>query len=265
MFTVVAALALAVLARGASARDLAAIRKEGVLRVLVVPGDREPEFVNLASKARPGFDVEILQGFARAQKVTLTLVSIDAWDELVPALLKDQGDVIAGRFTDTEARRRHIDFTRAVFPTGVVVVTRKPHRVVGTLDELRSERVGTIRGTSMDEALVAAGVRSKIDYTALAENDVSAALRTGDITAAVWGLEGALAAANRDPELQLGLALGPPAALAYGVRKEDTALLAALDSHLARIRETGVWQRLVVRYLGDSAPKLLGLSGDARR
>jgi ABC-type amino acid transport substrate-binding protein len=258
-----ACLAMLPLATDGSARDLAAIRKDGTLRVLVVPLEREPEFVDLGSKTRPGFDVEVLQGFARAQKVELEVVTISGWDQLIPALLKERGDVIAGRFTDTEARRKQIQFTQAVFPTGVVVVTRKPRAVVNTLDELKTEKIGTIRGTSMDEAVTAAaGSKVKIDYTALEQKDVSAALRSGDITAAVWGLEGAIAAANRDADLQIGLRLGPPASLAYGARKEDTELVVALDQHLQVLRKTGAWQKLVVRYLGASAPKLLKRTGE---
>src|SRR5687768_12910376 len=137
----------------AVARDLPEIRKDGTLRVLVVPVEREPEFVDLGSKTRPGFDLEILNGFARSQKLEFQVVSVGGWDLLVPALARQHGDLIAGRFSDTEARRKHVAFTQPVFPTGVVVVTRKPHRIVKTVDELRTERVGTIRGTSMDEAL----------------------------------------------------------------------------------------------------------------
>jgi ABC-type amino acid transport substrate-binding protein len=144
----------------------------------------------------------------------------------------------------------------------VVVVTRKPRAVVSTLDGLKAEKMGTIRGTSMDEAVSATvGPKVKIDYTALEQKDLSAALKSGDITAAVWGLEGAIAAGNRDADLQIGLRLGPPASLAYGARKEDRELLAALDKHLDVLRKTGAWQKLVVRYLGASAPTILKRSG----
>jgi polar amino acid transport system substrate-binding protein len=249
---------LALLASGAAgAGDLAGIRKTGKLRVLVVPSERDNEFVDLNSKTRPGFDIEILQGFARAQKLELEIVSLTGWDQLIPALLKEQGDVIAGRFTDTEVRRRQIQFTQPVFPSGSVVVTRKPHAVVNAAEDLRSDRIGTIRGTSMDEALAATGLKLKIDYAVLEKKALSDALKSGEITAAVWGLEGAIAAANGDPDLQVGIMLGPPTALAYGVRKEDTELLAALNTQLAMLRNTGVWQRLIVRYLGASAPRIL--------
>jgi ABC-type amino acid transport substrate-binding protein len=258
-----AALATLAMAAPASARDLPAIRKDGTLRVLVVPIEREPEFVDLGSKDRPGFDVEILQGFVRTQKVRLELVSLGGWDQLIPALLKEQGDLIAGRFTATDARRKQIEFTQPVFPTGVVVVTRKPRPVIDSVESLKAERtVGTIRGTSMDEALAAAGVPARaIDYAALQQKDLTSALQAGDITAAVWGLEGAIAAANHDPDLQIGMMLGAPASLAYGVRKEDTELRAALDAHLEVLRKTGAWQKLVVRYLGASAPKILKRAG----
>jgi ABC-type amino acid transport substrate-binding protein len=51
--------------------------------------------------------------------------------------------------------------------------------------------------------------------------------------------------------------LGPPGSLAYGVRKGDTALLAALNSYIEGIRKTPTWSRLVVKYFGDDAPEIL--------
>jgi histidine transport system substrate-binding protein len=257
-FSPVVRVLLVLLAAGsAHARDLADVRRDRVLRVLVMPDTRLREFVDLESASRPGFDLEILEGFARAHKAKVAVIRVGGWDELIPALLKDEGDVIAGCFTDTEARRRQIHFTQAVFPTGAVVVTRKPHRVVSTLEELREEKVGTIRGTSMDDALAAAGFKGKVDYAAVEGKDLSTALRAGAITAAVWSAENAVAAAHRDGALQIGLMLGEPTALAYGVRKEDAELLSALNAHLSTLRRTGVWQRLAVRYLGAAAKALL--------
>ena len=51
--------------------------------------------------------------------------------------------------------------------------------------------------------------------------------------------------------------LGPPASLAWGVRREDKQLLAALDDYLAYARRRATWSRLVVKYFGDSALEVL--------
>lgn len=77
---------------------------------------------------------------------SLEVVPVAAWDALIPELLAGKGDLIAGRFTVTESRRKLIAFTSEVFPTRNVVLTRRPHRVVETLAELRQEKVGTVKG-----------------------------------------------------------------------------------------------------------------------
>jgi len=237
--------------------DVAEIKQRGALRVLGVLDTKEPEFFSLKSEASPGFDVEILLGFAKSQKVELKVVPATGWASLVAALLENKGDLIAGRFSASPKRRQVIEFTQEVFPTRSVVVTRKPHAGVATLEDLKAERVGTIAGTSMYEALLVAGLPpSKID-SSLSSGELSDALRSGKVTAAAWWLEGAMQAQRRDPDLSLGPVLGPPESLAYSVRKEDQALLAALNQHLQVVRSSGTWNRLTVKYLGDSAPAIL--------
>jgi polar amino acid transport system substrate-binding protein len=237
--------------------DLAEIRQRGALRVLGVLDAREPEFFSLKSEAAPGLDIEILTGFAKLYKVDLKVVPATGWSALVPALIEAKGDLIAGRFSASPRSRPLIAFTQEVFPTRMVVVTRRPHPDVQSLEQLRNEHVGTIAGTSMYEAMLTAGLLpSGIDST-LGSGDLASALRSGKITAAVWWLEGAIRAQRKDPELNLGLALGPPESLAYGVRKEDVNLLGALNQHLELLRSTGTWQRLVLKYFGDSMPEIL--------
>src|SRR5688572_8239763 len=100
-------LAAGLLATAASAQE--PLLPRGTLRVLAVTSAEETFFV--AEAPRGGFDWEMLEGFAKLHKLTLELVPVDAWDQLVPALLKDRGDLIAGGFTATDARRKQIAFT----------------------------------------------------------------------------------------------------------------------------------------------------------
>ena len=51
--------------------------------------------------------------------------------------------------------------------------------------------------------------------------------------------------------------LDRPASLAYGVRKEDKALLAALNAYLSDLRRTSTWSRLVVKYFGEASVEIL--------
>lgn len=254
--TLVLSLAALLAAGAAPALELADVKSRGTLRVLArTPRDGDEFFAT--GDAQPGFDREVLAGFAKLHRVSLDVVPVAAWDALIPELLAGKGDLIAGRFTVTDSRRKLIAFTAEVFPTRNVVLTRRPHRVVKTLAELRQEKVGTVKGTSLAEAVAAAGVpRASVDDE-VASGTLPEALKSGRVSAVVIGVENAISAQRADPDLQLGLFLGPPTSLAYGVRKGDTELLKAMDAYIENLRRTPTWSRLVVKYFGEMAPDVL--------
>ncbi len=221
------------LATTVSATDLADIQRRGALSVLVMPAPDEAHFFSIANGAAPGFDHEILLGFARLHRLSLEIEPVSSWDELVPALLEGRGDVIAGAFTDTTARREQISFTIEVFPTRNVIVTRTPNAKIETVEALRSlRRVGCVRGTSPCDALTEAGLAASAIDDAIASGGLIEALREGRVEALVLEAPAAILARRDDAAMQIGVFLGQSASLAYGVRKEDEALLRALDEYL---------------------------------
>jgi ABC-type amino acid transport substrate-binding protein len=251
------ALLSALLAAPAAAADLPEIQTRGTLRVLVILDDDEPEFVSGKPGPSPGFDHEILEGFARLHRLSLELVPAPAWDALVPQLIQGKGDLIAGRFTATDARRKIIDFTTEVFPTRSVVVTRKPHRAVRTLEELKQEKVTILRGTAMADTLVALGVpAANLDFS-IPTGGIPEALRAGRITCTVHDISTAIVTQREDPETQIGVFVGPAASYAYGVPKEAPELLKALNEYIGNIRKSPSWNRLVVKYFGPAALDVL--------
>ena len=137
------------------------------------------------------------------------------------------------------------------------VVTRQPHRVVASAEELRREKVGTVKGTSLASAVAAAGVPPGNVDDSITSGGLPAALKAGQVTAVVLGIENAITERRKDQALQVGVFLGPPGALAWAVQKGDRALLAALDDYVASVRRTPTWSRLVIKYFGDEAPEIL--------
>ena len=162
--------------------------------------------------------------------------------------------MLAGGVTETPARAQKIAFTAEVMPTRQVLVSREPARVLATLDDLRREKVGTVKGSSMAEALFAAGIEFD---SGIPSGGAVEALRSGRMTATLSGIEDALIYQRDDAAIQLGGFVGPPGSLAFGVRKDAPKLKAALDLYVTNLRRTPTWGRLVVKYFGDRAPELL--------
>ena len=156
-----------------------------------------------------------------------------------------------------EERKKKIAFTRETFPTRTVVLTRRPSLPVTSLDELRALRVGTIRGSSMAEAVARAGVPPANVDDGVKPGGLPEALAAGRVKAVLLGIESAITAQRDDPAIELGMFVGAPGSLAFGVRLGDTELRAALDGYIENVRKTATWNRLAVKYFGESAPEVL--------
>jgi membrane-bound lytic murein transglycosylase F len=221
-----------------------------------VAADETPEMFALVPGQRPGFEREILEGFARLHRIKLEVVPVQGFENIIPALLKGEGDVICGILV-SEARRRQVAFTVEILPSRLLAVSRRP-REIASARALAAERVGVVTGTAWAEAAIAAGVPpARIDsfpeMKALLD-----ALRTSKVTAGVMSLSDFVLLRGREPELQAGPFLGPSRSAAWALRKEDGLLLRALDEYVENLRRTPSWGRLAVTYFGDDALSLLG-------
>src|SRR5262245_30702081 len=97
------------------------LKAGAALRVLL-SADEAPETFSLLPGARPGFERELIEGFAKVHGLTVQAVPVKIPADRIPALLAGKGDVIVAIF-DTEDRRKVVDFTAEVMPTHNVAVT----------------------------------------------------------------------------------------------------------------------------------------------
>jgi len=249
-----------IVASAAPAADLAEMKSRGALRVLVA-ADEYPAWFSFVAGTEPGLERELVEGFARLHRMKLEPVPVTHFEDVIPMLQRGEGDVILG-INDTEARRKVIAFTHEVLPSRHVVVSRKPRRPVETVEAFRAERVGLEPGTSWEQSALAAGlpparIERLPDFAAVLD-----ALRSGKITATVMSLSDFTLAVRQDPDLLAGVFLGPPGSAAWGVRKTDGELLAALDAYVDSVRKTATWSRLVVKYFGEESLRVLGRARD---
>ena len=199
----------------------------------------------------------MLEGFARLKRLKLEVVPVKAFSDRIPALLRGDGDVIVG-LVDTAERRKQVDFTAEVLPVRHLVVTQKPGPTVRTVEEFRTRKAGTLRGTTWAHETLAAGVpESQVEYFPDTEPMLQA-LAAGRVDAVVMTLSDFTLATERHPGLEAGVLLGEPAHAAWGVRKQDPKLKAELDDYIENLRSGASWNRLVLTYFGEKALSALG-------
>jgi ABC-type amino acid transport substrate-binding protein len=251
LLVAVAVIALAPAA--ASAADLPGIQTAGALRVIVAADEDKATF-DPRGGASPGFERELVDTFARVHGLRLEPVIAKSSAERLTLLLGGKGDLVVAIF-DTPERRKQVAFTAEVMPTYSVAVTLAPRPPLKTVDALRQEKVGVIKGAVPADEAAAAGVASLQRFETLPE--MLAALHGGRIGALVLPISEFVLASKSDRSLQAGATVGETRSVAWAVRKEDTALLAALDEHLANVRRSAAWNLLLVKYFGEQAPVVL--------
>jgi ABC-type amino acid transport substrate-binding protein len=244
------------LAPSALARDLAEIKAKGVLRVIAA-ADEAAETFSFTGGARPGFDRELVQGFAKLHGLRLEPVKARSYADRIPALLRGDGDLIVAIF-DTEDRRQQVDFTVEVMPTHNVAVTAGGRPGVKAVSELAALKVGAIRGAKPAEEAVEAGVPASALQLFDTQEAMTQALRRGAIDAMIVPISELVVVSRDTKDLVPGVTVGPRGKIAWALRKEDSALRSSLDDYLTNVRRGPSWSRLIVQYFGDQALQVLG-------
>jgi polar amino acid transport system substrate-binding protein len=250
------AFTLVVATSAAGAADLPEIKAKGTLRVIAA-SDEQPETFSFKAGTEPGFDKELLEGFARLQGLKVEAVGAKTYASRIPMLVAGEGDVIAAIF-DTEERRKQVDFTAEVMPTHNVVVTLASAPPVTSLDQLRTQRVGVVKGTASVDETLAAGVPAA-NLVRFDDGEAAlAALRGGSIGSTVRPASEFALSARRTKGLRADIMVGAAGKSAWAVRKDSVQLRLALDAYIANTRRATTWSRLVVKYFGDQALDVLG-------
>jgi ABC-type amino acid transport substrate-binding protein len=226
------------------------------LRVLAA-ADENPEIFSFGSGGEPGLERELLEGFCRIHGLDLVVVPVRDFDQMIPMLLRGEGDVITG-IVDTPVRRQRVAFSSEVLPVRHLAVTRRPRPGVTRADDLRALRVGVIPGTSWEQAVTDAGV-PKARRVPFRDADVLlAGLRVGQVDAVVMPIVDYALARKRDAELVAGTFVGGRASGALAVRPGDRQLLEALDGYLSGGRQAR--HALIFKYLSEEALSLIALA-----
>lgn len=230
-----------------AADTLATIQKNGVLKwgadaeggaPFVFPDPQKPERLI-------GFEAELADALAARLGVKAEMVQ-NQWDQLTPALLRGNFDIILNGLELTPENQQRNALTRPYFVYAQQIVTRKETDGLTRLEALRGKPVGVL-SSSVAQRLVEAtgGIAAKI-YPGNVETLRD--LKAGRIDAVVLDLPIAIHYARADATLKLSGPTFAPGYYAIGVRKEDPALLAALNQAIEQLAADKTLERIYQKY-----------------
>lgn len=259
----------------ASAADLDDIRERGVLRHLGI------QYANFIKTDGRGFDVELVQGFARELGVRYELVYSDFVSIVRDLLGKDvvrqgaevsltgdfpvRGDLIATGFTILPWRQQVLLFSAPTFPSQVLAVARteSTYQPVPSRRDLAAEIAETkqllgdksllvMERTCLDPAnygLKGTNIELR-PYTASTHlSEMVPALLRGEADFTLLDVPDALLDLQRwAGRIKIIGPVSEPQELAAAFPRSAPDLRAAFDAYLTRIKADGTYDKLVDRY-----------------
>ena len=201
-----------------------------------------------------GFDIDIANALCDRMHVVCT-IEAQAWDGIIPGLLDRKYDAIVASMAITQKRREQVNFTDKYYSTSARFVAKKGANFEISAAGLAGKRVGVQRAT-VYETYLRAEFPQAVPVLYDTQENANADIAEGklDLLLADWvQLSQDFLKSDKGKDFEFaGPPLIDPAILGEGagiaVRKDDTQLLAALNTALKEIRQDGTYKRLNDKY-----------------
>jgi ABC-type amino acid transport substrate-binding protein len=212
-----------------------------------------PPFASPAGGDPEGIEIEILEYFARSRGRELEVVFVESWETILDRLEAGEGDLVAATLTTTPERAKRFAFSASYFPVRVLLVEPEG-RNTSSLAELSGQPLATIVGTTYEELLGAVPEATFVYGTT--ERELLEHVAAGRARAAAADSSVALSLLPEFPGLRLGMALTEEQHYGFAFRKGST-LRAELDRHIAQLKSSGIYYRILERHLGKEAVEIV--------
>ncbi len=231
----------------------------GALR-LITPGtltvgtlSDAPPSICINSKGQfTGFDNEVLRAIAEKLGLKISFVGTD-FSGLLAQVAGRRFDVGSSSITTTEARRRTVGFTNG-YDFGYFSLVVPSGSPITGFDQLRpGQRIGVVQGTVQESYVVDTLKLEPVKFPDY--NTVYATLKTRQIDAWVAPSQQAQGTVRPgDPAVIVENTFSLDNFVAYAVAKENTPLIAALNSALDAVIADGTWSRLYSDWVPRALP-----------
>lgn len=236
-------------------RSLAEIVKSGYIRVLTRNNDTS---FFIYRGHRMGFDYEVGKKLAQKLGIRVDMIITQGWAEMVPSLIKGEGDVIAAELTVTDERRKQVLFAEPWGHTREVVVWKDGTRPLEKAEDLAGKEVHVRKGSTyaatlaeLNAKLAAAG-KPAVIVTAVPEDwETDTILQAVSKGAIVYTIADDILA-NIHTAYWDNLVIGPPITperdLAWAVRPGDVKLRNTIDEVFRELRRKPDFNMLKKKY-----------------
>ncbi len=225
---------------------LIAIKKRGILIMLTYPHSR---FFYYDNNGQPtGLDYDILSLFAKKLDVELEVKSVETWQELIPQLVSEKGDLIGAGMTILDSRTKQINFSDGYFPTKVVLVTNIDNVNLNYLPDIKDKTVTSVKGTSYLHILKS--IKDiHIDTNFSNPNELLKLVSEGKINIAAVDLPEAIIGQLNFSNLKILGHISELQQYGYGISKDRKELLEKLNVFLKEISQDGTYQEIYKKYI----------------
>jgi membrane-bound lytic murein transglycosylase F len=236
-------------------RTLQEIVKSGYIRVLTRNNDTS---FFIYRGHRMGFDYEVGKKLAQKLGIRVDMIITNGWQDMLPALLRGEGDVIAAEFTVTDERKQQVLFAEPWAHTREVIVWKDGSPPLKTAEDLSGKDVHVRRGSTYYQSLVELNKRLEAQgkppaiIKLVPEDDETDTILAGvskgefvytvaddllaNIHTAYW------------PNLVEGPAISPDRDIAWAVRPKDVKLQKTIDALLHELKRKPDFNILKKKY-----------------
>ena len=192
-----------------------------------------------------GFDIELIGEISKLINKDIEVEDM-AFDGLLPALQTKKIDLIIAGMTETEERKKFVNFSESYYKSQQAIVVNKDENGINNFDNLIGKEVGVVLGYTGD-IIVSEMANVKVQrYNATSEAIM--ALKSKKVQAVVLDYEPAKNYSAQNPELKLIETDSQSEEYAIAIRKEDTQLLNDINKALATLKENGTYDALLNKY-----------------
>lgn len=207
-----------------------------------------PPFETEVNGKVAGFDIDMIEAIAKAEGLKVTFRTMP-FNGIIPSLQAGSVDAAVAGITIKTSRMQNVDFSDAYYKSGLSVLVKENSKIKGFAD-LKGHVVATKKATSSVDYMTNNGIDIKYIKQFQDIDTAYQALMTGGADAVVFDNPVNLnfTTAHKGARVVGELLTGEYYGIA--VSKQSPELAAKLNDGLAKIKKSGEYKQLFVKYFG---------------